>query len=107
MKVHKLKVRAEPKYSLHAIKRIFNKVDKLRMTASAMQGQYDLLFSDQNVVDAIQALVANDFYKSMPPQHEQFTEWHDVYKSTFNGVKLYIKFQIDKRGEMIISFKAR
>lgn len=77
------------------------------MTYSAMQGQYELEFSDQDVVDAIQALTCTHFYKSMPPKHENYSAWHDVYKSTFKKVDLYIKFQIDKRGEMIISFKER
>jgi hypothetical protein len=77
------------------------------MTYSAMQGQYELEFSDQDVVDAIQTLTSTDFYKSMPPEHEGFSAWQDVYKPTFKGVKLYVKFQIDKRGEVIISFKAR
>jgi hypothetical protein len=64
-------------------------------------------FSDQDVVDAIQLLTCADFYKSMPPKHESYSAWHDVYKSTYKDADLYIKFQIDKRGEMIISFKAR
>src|SRR5580693_1440018 len=95
------------KYSLNTLKATFNEVDKLNMTASAMQGQYELGFSDQDIVDAIQALTDNDFYKSMAPKHESFKAWHDVYKSTFNNVELYIKFQTDNRGEIIISFKKR
>ena len=77
------------------------------MTASAMKGQYDLGFSDQDVVDAIQNLTDDDFYKSMQPEHHSFSEWQDVYKSVFKGVALYIKFQVDNRGEIIISFKER
>lgn len=97
----------KPKYDLEAIKLAFDSVDKLRMTATAMQGQYELGFHDQDVVDAIQALESSDFYKSMSPAHANFTSWHDVYKSKFNGAQLYIKFQIDSRGEVIISFKVR
>lgn len=97
----------KPKYDLEIIKIAFNTTEKLTMTYSAMQGQYELGFSDQDVVDAIQALTCADFYKSMPPKHESYSAWHDVYKSTFKDVDLYIKFQIDKRGEMIISFKER
>jgi len=97
----------EPKYNLDTIKLTFNDVDKLNMTSSAMQGQYELGFSDQDVVDIIQALTSADFYKSMPPEHPGFSAWQDVYKPAFNRIKLYIKFQIDKRGEVIISFKSR
>lgn len=107
METEKPKTGKEPKYNLNTIKSIFNTVNNLNMTATAMQGQYELGFSDQDVVDAIQSLVAADFHKSMPPEHQGFSAWHDVYKPTFKGAELYIKFQIDNRGEMIISFKAR
>jgi hypothetical protein len=33
------------------------------------------------VVAAIQALTVKDFYKSMPPVHENFVAWQDVYKN--------------------------
>ncbi|SRR5579883_1764971 len=97
----------KPNYSLEEIKLTFNTIEKLNMTFSSMHGQYKLGFSDQEVVDAIQALTPSDFYKSMPPNHKSYFAWHDVYKPTFNNIDLYIKFQVDKRGEMIISFKAR
>jgi hypothetical protein len=103
----KPKVSKEPKYNLNTIKLAFNTIDNLNMTYSAMQGQYELGLNDQDIVDAIQALANTDFYKSMPPEHEDFSAWQDVYKPTFKDVKLYVKFQIDKRGEVIISFKAR
>lgn len=102
-----MKEKKKPAYELNAIKSAFDNIDTLRMTATAMQGQYDLGFSDQDVVDAIQALTNDDFYKSMAPFHAKFTSWQDVYKSTFNGKDLYIKFQVDSRDEMIISFKEK
>lgn len=102
-----MKETEQPKYKLETIKLAFNTTEKLSMTYSAMQGQYELGFSDQDVVDAIQALTGSDFYKSMPPKHDNYSAWHDVYKLSFKKVDLYIKFQIDKKGEMIISFKAR
>jgi motility quorum-sensing regulator/GCU-specific mRNA interferase toxin len=77
------------------------------MTASAVQGQYELGFSDQDVVDVIQTLTNVHFYKSMAPKHPGFSAWQDVYKPIFKGIPLYLKFQIDKRGEIIISFKPR
>lgn len=104
---NKTKFSKEPKYNLCTIKLAFNAVDKLNMTASAMQGQYELGFSDQDVVDIIQTLTSADFHKSMPPVHPGFSAWQDVYKPMFKEIELYVKFQIDKRGEVIISFKAR
>ena len=59
------------------------------------------------MVAAIQALTAKDFYKSMPPAHENFVAWQDVYKTFFNDFDLYIKFQINANRELIISFKEK
>ena len=97
----------KPAYELNVIKIAFNSVKKLNMTASAMQGQYAIGFSDQDVVDAIQSLTSADFYKSMQPEHDAFIARQDVYKSVFKSVALYIKFQVDSRGEVVVSFKAR
>ena len=94
-------------YSLETIKKVFNKEDKLLMTYSAKQGQINLGFTNKNVVEAIQALTTRDFYKSMLPKHPGFSAWQDVYKSRFNGVELYIKFQIGAHGELILSFKEK
>lgn len=97
----------KPKYDLRALKLVFRTPGRLNMTYSAMRGQFELGFSDQDVVDVIQALSNADFYKSMPPTHPGFSNWQDVYKPTFKGIKLYVKFQVAQRGEMIVSFKAR
>ena len=70
-------------------------------------GQLLLNFSDVDVVNAIQALTSNDFYKSMSPEKPGFTAWQDVYKSSFQGAELYIKFQINHKKELILSFKER
>jgi len=94
-----------PSYSLKKIKSVFNSPYNLNMTYSASQGAAALNFNDQDVVDAIQALTTKDFYKSMPPVSINFTAWQDVYKSTFRGIKLYIKFQINDDGEAVVSFK--
>lgn len=96
-----------PTYDLSAIQKAFARADKLTMTFSAIQTQFELGFTDQDVVDTIQALTENDFYKSMPPVKLNFTAWQDVYKPQFKGIELYIKFQIDFRGGVIISFKKR
>lgn len=103
----KKKSSREPKYDLQDIKRAFDRVTKLNMTYSAMRGQYELGFDDQTIVEVIQLLKEKDFYKSMLPTHVNFAEWQDVYKPIYKDIELYIKFQIDKRGKMIISFKAR
>ena len=99
--------RKSPTYDLEKIKKAFDHPNKLVMTYSAKQGQVALDFSDQDVVDVIQALTENDFYKSMSPRANDFVAWQDVYKSSFNTVELYIKFQINNKKELILSFKER
>ena len=94
-------------YDLNSIKEAFDCPENLVMTSSAKRGQIELDFSDHDVVAAIQALTAKDFYKSMPPAHENFVAWQDVYKTFFNDVDLYIKFQINVNRELIISFKEK
>lgn len=97
----------KPTYELNEIKNAFDAPNKLRMTFSAQQGQLLLNFSDRDVVDAIQALSDADFYKSMSPIKPGFTAWQDVYKSSFKGINLYIKFQINHNKELILSFKEK
>ncbi|MFM8453723.1 MAG: type II toxin-antitoxin system MqsR family toxin [Gammaproteobacteria bacterium] len=97
----------KPSYQLEHIKRVFQTVHTLRMTTSAKQTQYALGFSDQTVVDVIQKLTSEHFYKSMPPVSPKFTAWQDVYRPTYFGVALYIKFQINKNKELIVSFKEK
>lgn len=94
-----------PSYDLIKIKSVFSAVENLRRTNSARQGALDLGFTDQDVVDAIQALTSNDFYKSMPPVHAKFIAWQDVYKSYFKKERLYIKFQVNRNNELLLSFK--
>lgn len=94
-------------YDLNSIKLAFNHSSKLVMTTSAKQGQVMLDFTDEDVVSAIQDLAPSDFYKSMPPVHANFTAWQDVYKSQFKGINLYIKFQINAKRELILSFKEK
>lgn len=96
-----------PTYSLQRIKKAFDSVDKLRMTLSARQTINDLEFDDEEVVLVIQSLSVEDFYKTMPPRHDRFTAWQDVYKPRYKGIDLYVKFQINALGELIVSFKEK
>lgn len=75
------------------------------MTNSAYQGMVALSFNQNDVVNAIQALTRNNFYKSMPPFNLKFSAWQDVYKLNFKGRDLYIKFQINENDELLLSFK--
>lgn len=102
-----MSVSRRPSYNLSDIKKAFSNEHLLRMTVSAKQGQLALGFSDHDVVEAVQSLTSNDFYKSMAPVTPGYTAWQDVYKSNFKGVHLYIKFQVNTYGELILSFKEK
>ena len=97
----------EPTYDLNTIKSDFSSTATLRMTLSARQGAFDLGLSDNDVIRAIQALTAADFYKSMSPKKAGFTAMHDVYRPHFEGVDLYIKFQRLANGQLLLSFKEK
>jgi hypothetical protein len=62
-------------------------------------------FTKDDVVNAIQSLTRKNLYKSMPPNNLKFAEWQDVYHLRFKGIDLYIKFQINENGELLLSFK--
>ena len=96
-------------YSLEKIKQQFSSINGLRMTGAARQGIVSLGFSLEDVVDAIQSLEDSDFYKSMSPNNPNFVCWQDVYKSSFKGTDLYIKFQQarDNTFYMLLSFKEK
>jgi motility quorum-sensing regulator/GCU-specific mRNA interferase toxin len=96
-----------PTYDLNSIKKAFHCPENLVMTSSAKRGQIELDFSDHDVVAVIQALATKDFYKSMPPVHEHFVAWQDVYHACFNDINLYIKFQVNANRELIVSFKEK
>lgn len=96
-----------PTYDLNSIKEAFDCPENLVMTSSAKRGQIELDLSDHDVVSAIQSLTTKDFYKSMPPVHGNFVAWQDVYKTFFNGIDLYIKFQVNANRELIVSFKEK
>ena len=100
---------SKPTYLLENIKKQFSSQEGLKMTGSARKGAVSVGFSDDDVIAAVQALEESDFYKSMIPEKEGFVHWQDVYKSCFDGIELYIKFQRAKNGKLfiLISFKEK
>jgi motility quorum-sensing regulator / GCU-specific mRNA interferase toxin len=101
--VEKLK----PSYSLSALKAAFSDPAKLNMTVTASRDAMALNIDNSGIVAAIAAVQRADFEKSMTAQHNHKL-WQDVYKPTFNGTELYVKFTRDSQGQfLLISFKQR
>lgn len=93
-------------YDLDALKMAFVNVKQLRITASGLQDARAMGFSRQDIIDAIQSLQRSDFVKSMTTYYDHRV-WQDVYNTSFKGHLVYIKFQVDKFGHFVISFKEK
>lgn len=93
-----------PSYDLSALKNHFDSVDKLRMTRTARESAIQLGFDDYELIEVIQELKKRDFYKSMSSKKIPAAGKQDVYKTYWQGLYLYIKFQ-DFYGYIVVSFK--
>ncbi|MAD44424.1 MAG: hypothetical protein CMH98_05415 [Oceanospirillaceae bacterium] len=67
--------------------------DALHMTQTARQGAFSMGFSDHDVIELIQSLKADHFYKTMTPNNPNFSANQDVYKAPFKEQNVYLKFQ--------------
>jgi hypothetical protein len=92
-----------PTYDLNAIKKAFNSISKLRMTGTSRKDATNLGFDDQDIINAIQSISENDFYKTMPAKKTEMKH-HDVYKFRWLDLYIYLKFQ-DFNGHLVVSFK--
>lgn len=95
-----------PTYNLNHLKQALNNVNKLRMTRVARQGAVELGMDDDDVVNVIQAIKSTDFYKTMPSEKMPQLANFDVYRTWWEGVEIYLKFQ-DISGYLVVSFKRR
>jgi len=96
-----------PAYDLDEIKFQFKSEKGLLLKPPAINGMHELRFGFEDVIDAIQAIKASDFHKSMTPDSLYFTSILDVYRPTFRGIELYIKFQKVSENYYTVSFKKR
>lgn len=93
-----------PAYCLADIQAQMKSVKGLRLTASARAGIVALDWDDEVAVRVIQKLSSRHFYKSMTC-YGNSKVWQDVYRTVYEEIKLYIKFQQDEDGYFTISFK--
>ncbi len=100
--VEKLK----PHYDLGTIKADFSAVAGLRMTKSATTCAEALGITLQDVVDIIQGMTREQFYKSMT-SYANSAIWHDVYHVAYEGIVLYVKLTTDAEGYLVISLKEK
>jgi motility quorum-sensing regulator / GCU-specific mRNA interferase toxin len=96
----------KPHHDLEAIQATFTTVATLRMTRTARNGAFGLGLPLQGVVDLIQGLKREQFFKSMTSLTSP-AAWQDVYHAPWQSTVLYLKFTTDEAGYLVISLKER
>lgn len=95
-----------PHYDLDTIKATFASVASLRLTRTARNCAFGLGLLLQGVVDLIQGMTREQFYKSMTSQMNP-SLWQDVYHVPWQATVVYVKFTTDDAGYLVISLKER
>lgn len=98
----------KPTYLLATIKATFARADvALPASKVALGDAVGLGMTTQDVVDCIQSIEPDCFYKSMTSDRDPKT-WQDVYYVPWGGRVLYVKFtQIEGARLFLISFKEK
>jgi motility quorum-sensing regulator / GCU-specific mRNA interferase toxin len=96
-----------PTYDLDAFKAAFNQVEKLAVTGTALRSAAALGFGRSEIVDTIQNMHREHFYKSMTA-YADHRLWQDVYHVPSLVGVLYVKFTADVVTEfLLLSFKEK
>lgn len=93
-----------PHYNLTELKKLLLKDKTRNITRSSISGAHSIGFSKTQMIDTVQLLRRENFYKSMTI-YGNHKIWQDVDYLKVEQLNLYIKLQtLDKKG-VIISFK--
>ena len=95
-------------YDLEEVQRLVGQgAISCKVTRAALRGAADVDLVYEDVVECVLLLEPSDFYKTMPSTQVPGS-WQDVYRSTYQGLQLYIKLQINAAGlGVVIQFKER
>lgn len=97
----------KPTYDLDAFKAAFDRIEKLRLTGTALKAAAALGFGRSEIVATIQTMQRSHFYKSMT-SHADYRVWQDVYHVPSRAGLLYVKFTADAATEfLLLSFKEK
>lgn len=97
----------KPSYDLAAFKRAFSRREKLAVTRSALLGAAALGFGRAEIVETIQGLSLEHFYKSMTAYGNPRL-WQDVYHAPSSAGIVYLKFTKDILTDfLLLSFKKK
>ncbi len=97
----------QPTYDLEAFKATFSSVERLAVTGTALRSAAALGFGRAEIVETIQGMQREHFYKSMT-SYADHRLWQDVYHVPSSVGVLYIKFTADAITEfLLLSFKEK
>jgi motility quorum-sensing regulator / GCU-specific mRNA interferase toxin len=92
----------KPHYNLSLIKEMIA-AGQVRATMSALTGGTALDFDFAAMIEVVQALTSNDFYKSMTT-YADHQIWQDVYRPCTSAGEVYLKLTVIE-AVIIVSFK--
>lgn len=100
---------SHPTYALEDIQAQMDRPSQLYAKRVARDGIRDLGMDYGEVVQVIQGLTPNHFYKSMPSNTRPGAKDFDVYHATYEGKDIYIKFQEESHRFIfdLVSFKEK
>jgi motility quorum-sensing regulator/GCU-specific mRNA interferase toxin len=97
------RTKLKPTYRLEDIQAQMTTIQSMYPTRTAKDGIRALGMGLDDALAVIRGLTAMNFDKSMPCDND-YRIWQDVYFSEWNGIPLYIKFQISGQ-YFVVSFK--
>ena len=97
----------QPTYDLEAFKAAFSSVERLAVTGTALRSAAALGFGRTEIVETIQTMKREYFYKSMTA-YADHRLWQDVYHVPSSVSVLYVKFTADVLTKfLLLSFKEK
>jgi len=94
-------------YDLEAFKAAFSSVERLAVTGAALRSAAALGFGRTEIVETIQTMRREHFYKSMTA-YADHRLWQDVYHVPSSVGVLYVKFTADVLTKfLLLSFKEK
>jgi len=105
--IGRVQTKKTPSYPLMEIKALFNCIENLEITGTALQGARKVGLTTAVIVTVIQTIEREHFHKSMTT-YADHTVWQDVYYVPYGELMLYVKFQQGVVQEfMVVSFKSK
>jgi motility quorum-sensing regulator/GCU-specific mRNA interferase toxin len=91
--VRDLRIKKRPTHDLKKIQETFDTTDNLVITGTARRSAFKMGYALEDVVEAVQDLMPEDFVHSKPAHSPaQQGVWHDSYIMPWDKRNIFIKF---------------